>query len=143
MPRCVHTYTAAWQTAEAQGLCHETLSLGQYIDIMPGATLPKWVVAAEVKPVLSGGVLCLFSSEPQAVYVCHWYSKMDSGKYARHFGYKKTLANLQQRYIWETMARGVANFLRACTQCWQYPKGRSKKVAIRSLHTWRAVSPTF
>ena len=81
--------------------------------------LSKLVAAAKLKPVLRGGVLCLASDEPKAdnkherIHVpvhlrTPLIQRMHCGTYAGHFGFKKTLAKLQQRYIWGAIKRDVA-----------------------------------
>ena len=130
--------------AEAQALCHETLLLRQYLDNMPGAMLPRWVTAAGLRPVLRDGVLCLANMDPQAtekherIHVplqlrAPLVQRMHCGKFAGHFGRKKTLAKLQKRYIWGSMARDVTNVLKTCTLCWQYAKSGPKKLPLCSL----------
>ena len=100
---------------EAQALCHETIALRQYLDNVPGAELPKWVRAAGLRPVLRDGVLCLAKCDkvrdekPARIHVpvhlrVALIQGLDAGRHAGHFGRKKTLAKLQQRYFWGAMS---------------------------------------
>lgn len=95
-------------------MCSKSLLLQQFLDNMPGAELFIWVSAAELKPVLRSNVLCLASNEPadgnkiKRIYVAvhlraPLIQQVHCETYAGYFGFKRTLANLQQRYIWGTM----------------------------------------
>ena len=107
---------------EAQSICPETIALRQYLDGGWGARLPKWVEVAELMPVLNHGVLCLRKRDGDGtrrdrIHVpIHLRTpivqRLHAGREAGHFGYKKTLAKLHQRYIWPNMTRDVKKVMR-------------------------------
>ena len=129
---------------EAQALCAECIVLRQYLDNMPEARLPQWVQSAGLRPVLRDGVLCLAKLEtspdvkPARVVVpkhlrVPLIQRAHAGTFAGHFGRKKTLAKLRERYLWESLSSDVSKVFRMCVQCWQYARGGPKKIPLRSL----------
>ena len=112
---------------EAQATCDECIVFRQYIEKTPGAELPRWVVAAGLKPILKEGVICLAyldntGDKPDRILVPRviripLIQRMHIGIGAGHIGYKRTLAKLRARYIWGTMAGDVMRVMKTCLQC--------------------------
>ena len=47
---------------------------------------------------------------------------------AGHFGYKRTLAKLRQRYVWPNMTSDVKGVMQTCIQCWRQGKGGPRHI---------------
>lgn len=122
----------------------ECIEVRQYMAGIAGARLPSWALRANLAPTDVDGVLCLKSTEPQhhdkaplillpqAARIAI-VQRMHLGPEAGHFGRKKTLARIRNRYVWGTMARDVAKVLRTCSQCWQQAKDGARMLPYRTL----------
>lgn len=126
---------------EGQKCCPETLSLLEFLNNVPGATLPKWVIKEGVKPVIRQGILCLKSTMqnpdpkskiPRIHIPVHMrvplIQRMHIDRYSGHYGKKKTIARLRNHYLWANMAADVEKVLRMCTQCWQHSGAKLHKL---------------
>ena len=64
----------------------------------------------------------------EALKLCH------STRTAGHFGQRKTLANVKQRFLWPGMRRDVEDFVNTCDTCAQYKTdGKGPTISAQTL----------